>query len=210
MARNITRRHNRTYKAMRELTMDGRQRIIVARVSPEIDCGRFPIKRVVGETVTVEADVFADGHDQVICQILHHQDGQELQTSSMKLLGNDRWRGEFTVTQLGSYCYTVEGWIDRFETWRRDLEKRISAGQDVSVDLLIGADLIKRAATRATREDARVIQNWARRLRENAGNKSGAAIALDPELIKLIQRYPDREFATRYDKQLPVVVEREK
>jgi len=190
--------------------MDGRQRIIVARVSPEIDGGRFAIKRVVGETVIVEADVFADGHDQVACQILQRQDGHELQTSPMKPLGNDRWRGEFTVTKLGSYCYTVEGWIDRFETWLRDLEKRISAGQDVSVDLLIGADLIERAAARAPREDAKVIQIWAQRLRENAGNESGAAIALDSELIKLVRHYPDRDLATRYDKQLPIIVEREK
>jgi starch synthase (maltosyl-transferring) len=195
---------------MAELPIDGRQRVIVARVSPEIDGGRFAIKRVVGETVIVDADVFADGHDLVACQILYRQDGHELQSSPMKPLGSDRWRGEFTVTELGRYCYTVEAWIDRFETWRRDLEKRISARQDVSVDWLIGADLIERAVARAIPEDTRVVQNWAQRLRENAGNESGAAIALDSELLKLIRHYPDRDFATRYDKQLPVIVEREK
>ena len=195
---------------MPDLPIDGRQRVIVARVSPEIDGGRFPIKRVVGETVIVEADVFADGHDQVSCQILYKQNGCELQPSPMKSLGNDRWRGEFTVAELGSYCYTVEGWIDRFATWRRDLEKRISAAQDVSVDLLIGADLIERAAVRATSEDTGVLQKWAQRLRENASNDSGATIALDSELLELIHHYPERDFATRYDKQLPIVVEREK
>ena len=195
---------------MPDLPIDGRQRVIVARVSPEIECGRFAIKRVVGETVIVEADVFADGHDLVFCQILYKQNGHELEASPMKSLGNDRWRGEFTVRELGSYCYTVEGWIDRFATWRGDLEKRISAGQDVSVDLLIGADLIERAAARAASEDTGVLQKWAKRLRENAGNESGAAIALDPELLKLVHHYPERDFATRYDKQLSVVVEREK
>ena len=195
---------------MPDLPIDGRQRIIVARVSPEIDGGRFAIKRVVGETVMVEADVFADGHDQVSCQILYKQNGCELQASPMKSLGNDRWRGEFTVADLGSYCYTVEGWIDRFATWRGDLEKRILAGQDVSVDLLVGADLIERAAARATSEDAGVLQKWAQRLRENTGNDSGATIALDSELLELIHHYPERDFATRYDKQLPIVVEREK
>jgi starch synthase (maltosyl-transferring) len=199
-----------THSAMPEPAIDGRQRVIVARISPEIDGGRFAIKRVVGETVTVDADVFADGHDLIACQILYSQDGQELQSSPMKPLGNDRWRGEFTVTELGRYCYTVEGWIDRFETWRRDLEKRISARQDVAVDLLIGADLIERAVARAIPEDAKVVQNWAQRLRENAGKESGAPIALDSELLKLIRRYPERDFATRYDKQLPVIVEREK
>ncbi len=190
--------------------MDGRHRVVIARLSPEIDCGRFAIKRVVGETVVVEADVFGDSHDQVACQILYWQDGHELQTSPMRPLGNDRWRGEFSVTELGRCRYTVEGWIDHFETWRRDLEKRISGGQDVSVDLLIGAGLIERAALRASGEDAKVLQNWAQRLRENKSGESGTAIALDAELRKLIQHYPERNLATQYDKQLSVVVEREK
>src|SRR5215469_6813941 len=157
---------------------DGRQRIIIARVSPEVDCGRFAVKRVVGEAVIVEADVFSDSHDQVACQILYGQDGHELQPSPMTSLGNDRWRGKFLVTHLGRYCFTVEGWIDRFETWRRDLEKRISAAHDVSLDLLIGADLIERAARRATGGDAKVFQDWAQRLRENRHDGSGAAITL--------------------------------
>jgi starch synthase (maltosyl-transferring) len=210
MAHYPTATQRETYTPMPHLPIDGRHRVIVARVSPEIDGGRFPIKRVVGETVIVEADVFADGHDQVSCQILFKQNDCELQVSPMKSLGNDRWRGEFTVAELGSYCYTVEGWIDRFATWRGDLEKRISAGQDVSVDLLIGADLVERAAARATPEDTGVLQKWARRLRENAGDDSGATIALDSELLDLIHHYPERDFATRYDKQLPIVVEREK
>src|ERR1700691_1325926 len=148
MVQYCTATQPETHSPTPELPIDGRQRVIVARVSPEIDCGRFAIKRVVGETVTVEADVFADGHDLVACQILYRQGGHELQSSPMRPLGGDRRRGEFTVTELGQYCYTVEAWIDHFGTWRRDLEKRISARQDVSVDLLIGADLIERAVVR--------------------------------------------------------------
>ena len=189
---------------------EGRRRVVIARLSPEIECGTFAIKRVVGEAVTVEANVFSDSHDLVACQILYCQDGSELRTSPMRPLGNDRWRGEFLVTGLGEYRYTVEGWIDRFQTWRRDLEKRISAAQDISVDLLVGADLIERAARRASGEEAKALDNWARRLRENKGAESGAALALDLKLFELIERYPERDFATRYDKQLPVVVEREK
>jgi starch synthase (maltosyl-transferring) len=189
---------------------DGRRRVVIARLTPEIDCGTFAIKRVVGEAVTVEADVFSDSHDLVACQILYCQGGSHFQASPMTLLGNDRWRGEFLVTELGEYRYTVEAWIDRFQTWRRALEKRISAGQDISVALLVGAELIERSARRATGEDAKTLDSWARQLRENQGAESGAAVALDLKLFELIERYPDRDFATRYDKQLPVVVEREK
>ena len=189
---------------------DGRRRVVIARLAPEIDCGRFAIKRVVGEAVTVEADVFSDSHDLVACRILYSEDGSELRTSPMKPLGNDRWRGEFSVTRPGEYRYTVEGWIDRFQTWRRDLEKRIAAEQDISVDLLAGADLIQRAARRARGEDATSLENWAQTLRQNNRAESGAAIALDLKLFDLIQHYPELDQATRYDKQLPVVVEREK
>src|SRR6202035_5758446 len=123
MAHYSTATQRETYTPMPDLPIDGRQRIIVARVSPEIDGGRFAIKRVVGETVSVEADVFADGHDQVACEVLYWQDKEKLKSSPMTPLGNDRWRGEFLVETLGRYHYTVQGWIDRFQTWHDDLEK---------------------------------------------------------------------------------------
>jgi len=78
---------------MPQQAADGRRRVVIEQVSPEIDGGRFAIKRVVGETVVVEADVFADGHDQVVCQILYSDDSENFQSSPMKPLANDRWRG---------------------------------------------------------------------------------------------------------------------
>jgi starch synthase (maltosyl-transferring) len=128
----------------------------------------------------------------------------------MKPLGNDRWRGEFSVAESGRYQYTVEGWIDRFQTWRKDLEKRIAAKQDVSVDLLIGARLIEATAGRAKGEDAKVLLDWAQRLRGSKQDEPQRSIALDTDLLKLVQVYPERELATRYDKHLTVIVDREK
>jgi starch synthase (maltosyl-transferring) len=193
-----------------ELPVEGRRRVVIARVSPEIDCGRFAIKRVTGESVVVEANVFADGHDQVACRILHWQDEKDQQTAPMKPLGNDRWRGEFVVDKLGIYHYTVEGWVDHFETWRKDLEKRIAAGQDVSVDLLIGADLIEQSARQAKDKDAKLLMNWAQRLRDKPGDGLLPAITQEKELLGLIEQYPTRDLTTRYEKQLTIVVEREK
>jgi starch synthase (maltosyl-transferring) len=190
---------------------DGRRRVVIEQVSPEIDCGRFAIKRVLGETVVVEADVFADGHDQVTCQILYSEDGENFQSSPMQPLANDRWRGEFTVAKLGQYQYTVEGWIDHFQTWRHALEKRIAADQDVHVDLLIGVELIEAAAVRAAaQQDATLLRQWAHRLRENKDKPSGGKLALDEELLRVMERNPDRTFSSRYEKQLTVVVDRVK
>jgi starch synthase (maltosyl-transferring) len=195
---------------MSETAIDGRLRVVIARLSPEIEGGRFAIKRVAGETVVVEADVFADGHDQVACQILFWQDEGQPQVSSMRPLGNDRWRGEFSVEQLGRYHYTVEGWVDRFQTWWRDLEKRIAAKQDISVDLLIGAGLIEAAAGRAKGEDAKLLLDWAGKLRRSKPDESKNVIAAGADLQQLVQRYPERELATRYDKNLMVIVDRAK
>jgi starch synthase (maltosyl-transferring) len=195
---------------MAEQQVEGRNRVVIERVSPEIDCGRFPIKRIVGERVLVEADVFADGHDQIGCQILYWQDEKKLKTSPMKPLGNDRWRGEFSVAELGRYEYTVEGWIDRFETWRVDLVKRVAAGQDVHVELLLGTDLIAEAAAQAMGEDGELLRRWAIRLREAKNKPEGAAIALEEGLLELIRRYPVKHFASRYGKQLAAMVDREK
>jgi starch synthase (maltosyl-transferring) len=196
---------------MTPIQVDGQRRVVIEQVSPEVDCGRFAIKRVVGESVVVEANVFADGHDRVACQIsFWREQEQERQSSPMKALGNDRWRGSFLVEKLGLYFYTVEGWIDRFETWRGDLVKRIAAGQNLEVELLVGAELIEAAAARATGQDVRTLQSWAERLRQQKDPKLAATIALEERALRLISAYPDHHLASQYEKTLRVTVDREK
>ena len=117
-------------------------RIVIESVLPQVDCGRYPIKRAVGERVVVEADVFADGHDAVVAELLwKKKDMADWEVVPMTALGNDRWRASFPVEQLGRYQYTVRGWTDPYLTWQRDLEKRKQAGQDLTVDLQIGRAL---------------------------------------------------------------------
>jgi len=195
---------------MEERQEDGRRRVVIETVSPEIDCGRFAVKRVVGETVVVEADVFADGHDEVACQVLYGHGGDPLQSSPMTPLGNDRWRGQFPVEQLGCYRYTVAGWIDPFRTWLAALKKQIDAGQDVHVELLTGAGLIEEAAQRASRDDAERLQRWAATLREAKNYFQGPGLAFDDTLIEIIQRYPFLRFSSRYGKELRVTVDPQK
>ena len=196
---------------MSEDQVDGRRRVVIECVCPQIDCGRFPIKRVVEETVAVEAIVFADGHDQVACQLLYWRENDKaVHSSPMKPIGNDRWRGEFPVLNVGRYEYTVEGWIDRFKTWRSDLIKRIAAGQDVHIDLLIGAQIIQDVASRATDKEADLFRRCIRQLRDKEDTESGKNAALDIELLNAVQRHPERHLITRYEKRLGVVVDREK
>ena len=195
---------------MLEKQVDGRRRVVIECVWPQIDSGQFPIKRVVGETVVVEANVFADGHDQVASQLLYWRDDGKPQSSPMKPIGNDRWRGEFQVLTVGRCEYTIEGWINRFATWRSDLMKRIAAGQDVDVDLLIGAQIIEEAAARATGEDANLLRRSTDRVRDKAAKELRQNAALDEKLLDIVQRYPDPTHITKFEKRLAVVVDREK
>src|ERR1051326_3750333 len=106
--------------------MDGRTRVVIENVLPQIDGGRFPIKRVQGEAVIVEADVFSDGHDSLSCQLSYRRESDSAwHVVPMTPLVNDRWRAQFTVSALGWYRYTIEGWIDPLKTWRADLIKRL-------------------------------------------------------------------------------------
>jgi starch synthase (maltosyl-transferring) len=193
---------------------NGRRRVVIEGVRPEIEGGCFPIKRVCGERVIVEADAFADGHDLVACALLFRRDPASAWTSvPMEALGNDRWRGAFTVSDLGLYRYTVRAWIDRFGSWRRDLQKKAEAGQDVTIDLLVGAELVQEASKRAADEAAERLQAWALMLRGDEDYLRGAdrlQVAMSAELAALMARYPDRQFATTYGKELTVVVDRQR
>ncbi len=193
------------------LPTEGRNRVVIEGVDPEIDGGRFPIKRVSGEAVIVEADVFADGHDQIECRLLYRCGTEKTwQEVPMTSLGNDRWRGEFVVSDVGTYHYTIEGWVSRFRTWRSDLRKRVEAAQDFRVDLLIGAELVEDAASRAGGPEAERLRAWAQQLRQPADLAYLGALALDDALAELVFRHPDRRLATRYDRELGIVVDREK
>jgi len=192
---------------------EGRARVVIAGVQPEIDDGCFPIKRTVGEKVVVEADIFADGHDALAATLLYrHEADKEWTQVPLQPVVNDCWRGEFLVLKLGHYRYTVQAWVDRFASWRRDLAKRIEAGQDITVELLIGAGLIEEAISRAATEDARKLQEWVAVLRQAQKSQLSAKVqlALAEELGPLVEKYPDRQLAMTYEKEFTVAVEREK
>ena len=190
--------------------LEGRRRVVIEGVQPEINCGEFPIQRVVGETVAVEADVFADGHDAVAAQLLYRGSSERnWRAAPMQPLGNDRWRAEFAVTELGEYRYTVEGWIDAFTTWRNAMKKRIEAGQETHVERMAGATLVAAAAKRAKKDDAKSLKDFAAKISDTDPAVASAA-SLDPDLESLMQTYAEHAHATRYAKELAVSVGRER
>jgi len=188
---------------------DGRARVVIDAVRPIVDGGRFAIKRVVGERVIVEADIFADGHDELSALLLYRRGGHGAWVEvPMEPSVNDLWRSVFHVTELGAYFYKVQAWIDRFKSWRHAMEKKLAAEQDVTIDLLIGAELIAEGAARAVGGDRKALEGFAEELRGKP--VAASELALADELGNLMLKYPDRRWAVTYDKELRVSVEREK
>jgi starch synthase (maltosyl-transferring) len=191
--------------------VDGRKRVVIEGIKPEIDSGRFPIKRIVGDSVTVEADVFGDGHDHVYARLLYKKEGDAAWHSVyMESITNDRWTADFPVTEIGRYLYTIAGGEDHFETWQSDLVKRIAAGQDVSVDLRNGGLILKHIASLATGRDAKQLTEWSATLLEKHTEKATEELAVQPELLEVVRRHPDLALETIYDRELAVTVDREK
>jgi starch synthase (maltosyl-transferring) len=185
-------------------------------VYPEIDCGSFPVKRVAGDEVAVEADAFADGHDAVRIVLRHRRRGGRYRETEMKPLGNDRYRASFRVEKPGRYEYTVCGWIDHFRTWQEGLSKKHAAGVETDVDVLIGADLVGDAASRA--EETGGSSDAPKRLRELEAvlrdddklHDERVAVAASTELTRLMDAYPDRTLQTDYARTLQITVDRER
>jgi len=195
------------------LMVNPRCRVVIERVSPEVDDGRFPVKRIAGDWVTVTADIFTDGHDTLSAVVQywnadeHTGDCHEVR---MRELGNDRWSGRFQVKTVGRFYCTIQAWIDRFGSWRRDVAKKSEAAQVTQVDLLVGAALVDEASKRAKEADAAALASKAHELR----NLSPAAVdhhgILEDGLAEMVWKYSDRRFAATYEKVLVVVTDREK
>jgi starch synthase (maltosyl-transferring) len=187
-------------------------RVVIENITPRIDCGRFPIKRTVGESVVVEADVFTDGHDQVAAVLMYrHDSATDWHKTPLKPIGNDRFRAEFTVQQLGSYQYSVCAWVDHLESWRRGIVKKYEARQDIHVDLKTGALLAQGMAERAHGTDAQRLREWAAAIVDTRRDmEARIALTQAQSLRELEYRYPDPDIVLNWDAPLEVTVDRER
>ncbi len=186
-------------------------RVAIEGVTPEIDAGRFPIRRVVGESVTVGADIFADGHDQLAAVLQFRRAGDDgWQEVPMEEAVNDRWQAAFTVIELGLYEYTLQAWVDHFASWRSALAKKLAAGQDVGNELKEGENLVRETALRLSGGKADWLGERADLIGGRAAQAERSAIALATDLLAVMSSHADRSEATIYGRTLAVVVERER
>jgi len=187
-------------------------RIVIQDVRPQLDCGRWAPKRTLGDLVLVTADIFRDGHEVLRAVVRYRRVGERRwREAPMEHVEADRWGGEFIVDELGRWCFTVEAWVDRFASWRRELERKAEVGQrDLASELAEGAallgDLVPRlnGEPRATAQAAFDVLGFS----EPQGAKVEAALA--PELVAALDAMPDRLEATSPTRTLEIDVDRER
>jgi len=197
-------------KAETELKKLAADRVAIEAVVPEVDGGRFPVKRVVGDVLEVEADVFCDGHDKIACALMiRHQDDKVFTDVPLAFVINDRWQASFPLTRIGRYVYTIHGWRDLFAYWRHEVTKKHDAGLDLSLELEEGRRLIEAAAEQAKGEAKKAMQATLKAIAA-AGERPGELLALmlDDDFAALMAKHGPRTNLSAYGRELEVVVSR--
>jgi len=187
--------------------VQGLKRVCIENVRPEIDGGRYPIKRVVGEEVNVEADIFTDGHKLVQAWLLYRHQDEEWKKIKMEHVGNDLWIGKFKVEKIGIYYYTIEATIDHIRTLIKDIQRK--AGKNLRTSLL---SLLKRIQKTETFQlDEKLKLQEAEKILSELVDKN-EIISLPPSLIEFLENLSvfDEKFSTKYEKILEVWVDRRK
>ncbi|MFZ0013827.1 MAG: maltotransferase domain-containing protein, partial [Acidimicrobiia bacterium] len=168
-------------------------RVVIESVEPCVDDGRFPVKRPLGDPVEVTARVFADGHDSVSAVLRYRRRGRRSWAEIvMESRPNDKWRARFTPTELGDWEFEVAGWVDHFTTWREAMVKRVEAGADVSVELMIGAELVSSTAARCDDPDRKMLTDMAAVMGDgDSSPEIRLDVAFADDLAALMSAHPD-------------------
>lgn len=185
-------------------------RIVIENVQPQLDAGAFFIKRVVGQTVTVTADIFPDGHDVVECCVKYkHEKDKIWQEVRMAHTGNDAWSATFKVDEQGFYAYHVEGWVDYALNWQHGTERKIQDNQHVKSELLEGAEYIQAILKQADANEKEYLKKTAKLFTSDKDYDKAKAEAMSHQLHDIFKKYPTRTLANR-SAELKVYVDRKK
>uniref|UniRef100_A0A7C3QQQ8 Alpha-1,4-glucan:maltose-1-phosphate maltosyltransferase n=1 Tax=Leptospirillum ferriphilum TaxID=178606 RepID=A0A7C3QQQ8_9BACT len=211
-SRRSPRPRTRLRSGLPESGPEGRRRVIIEKIAPQVDGGRYPVRRVPGEPIEVDADVIADGHEPLRVELDVRGPGEEIGISlPMVLQGNDRWTATFAFDRTGTGEFRIRAWVDEVAHWQEGFQKKVKAGlsEDFSLELAEGGEIVRRHALRA--EDSLIqedLLDWVSRWEKGADSPESVRLALDPSMGALAGRFPDPRFVTRSETGVRVHVER--
>ncbi len=187
-----------------------RNRTIIENVKPEIEGGKYCIKRIPGEKIEITADIFSDGHDTIRAALLYKSDSEkQWQEVLLQEHPNDIWTGSFTVEKQGFYSYKIEAWVDHLLNWFKGFRKKYDDQQNMQVELEIGANLLRKTAEAYSKTKASPLLKLAKIL-EKEDYGTAIQTVLNEETAQVVQDFPMKQFQTVYDKNLRVRVGRER
>jgi starch synthase (maltosyl-transferring) len=190
--------------------MQKQTRIVIENVLPQIDSGAYFIKRIVGQTINVTADVFSDGHDVIGCCVkFKHESDKNWNEVRMVHTGNDEWAASFKVEKQGYYSYFVEGWVDYALNWQHGTERKIQDNQHVKSELLEGADYVKAVSKFANASEKEYLKTAAKYFASEKEYEKAIAVAMSEDLTVMFKKYPIR-FIENRSLELQVYVDRKK
>lgn len=171
--------------------MQRQTRVIIENVLPQLDGGAFAVKRIVGQKVTVTADVFPDGHDVIQCRVMYrHESEKKWSEVRMQPTQNDEWTAEFTVDRQGTYTYYVQAWVDYALNWQHGTERKIQDGQHVKSELLEGAEYVQAIAKLANKDEKAYLKKVAEQFADPKQYDLALEAAMSHELTALFAKYP--------------------
>jgi starch synthase (maltosyl-transferring) len=192
------------------INSSGKRRVIITNVSPRVEEGKFPAKVVLNEEITLSADIFSDGHDEIAASAyVKHVDEQQWTEIPMQFVINDFWEAQFVTKKLGFYEFRIECWVDHYTTWKKGLKKKYDAGQNIAVELQIGAQLLEEAANANKKEAAKLLV-WAKQLTTLNANEQAVFLALGNDIASIMYKHRDAELVSQYQTVYKLEVERKK
>jgi starch synthase (maltosyl-transferring) len=184
-------------------------RVIIERVKPEIDGGIYFVKRTIGESVDVTANIFGDGHDVIRASLLYQVVGaKNWQEVFMTALPNDEWSASFTPDKTGMYAYKIIAWIDDLSTWHKGFKKKYEDGQHIDVELAMGVNFLKQNAANYSKTETKEMLAYAKVLDDKKDYLKAVQTVISEDFAKMVHNFPLKNNVTTYDHNLRVKVER--
>ncbi|SHH49930.1 alpha-1,4-glucan--maltose-1-phosphate maltosyltransferase [Winogradskyella jejuensis] len=176
--------------------MQNQKRVVIDYVSPQINDGKFFIKRIVNEVINIDAHVLVDGHDVIAASVLYkHEKERSWKETRMALINNDEWKASFTVEKQGFYSYKVEAWVDYALNWQHGIERKIEDNQHVKSELLEGIEYLKPLLKKATASEKKYLQMCIDAFGDENQYDNAVAEAKSETLHQIFYKYPEKFLA---------------